>query len=118
MAASAMVLSLAAPQAALAQFETTPPGFSKTFSPPTIGPGSVSELTFTINNSDSPDAGASSLAFTDNLPAGVTLASPAFVSNTCDGTVTAPNGGTAIALVDGKVVFDQKGRRVNVVAGA
>ena len=52
------------------------PTFTKTFSPTTIGPGSISTATFTINNSVEA-AGASALAFTDTLPANVTVATPA-----------------------------------------
>ena len=60
-------------------------------------------LIFTIDNSDSPTVGADDLAFTDTLPIGVMLASPAFVSNTCGGTVSAPDGGGTIGLSDGMV---------------
>ncbi len=81
----------------------SPPGFSKEFAPDTIGPGSVSVLTFTINNSDNPTYAVGDLAFSDTLPTGMALAAPAFVSNTCFGTVTAPDGGTTISLTDGMV---------------
>ncbi len=43
------------------------------------------------------------LAFTDDLPYGIMLAAPAFVSNSCGGTLTAPDGGDTITLVDGSV---------------
>ena len=78
------------------------PSFSKAFAPSSIGSGSVSVLTFTINNAES-NAPATQLAFSDNLPSGVTLAAPALVSNSCFGTLTAPNGGSTITLVDGLV---------------
>ncbi|REK07344.1 MAG: IPTL-CTERM sorting domain-containing protein [Acidobacteria bacterium] len=80
-----------------------PPGFSKQFQPATIGPGSVSTLTLTIDNSDSPGLAIANLAFTDTLPAAVTLASPAFVSNSCGGSVTAPDGGTTVTLTGGTI---------------
>ena len=48
----------------------------------TIGPGSTSTLTFTITNDD-PDNPVSELAFTDNLPTGVTIADPANASTDC-----------------------------------
>ncbi len=76
------------------------PDFTKVFSPDPIGPGSASMLTFTIDNSGE-GTPVSAMAFTDVLPAGVTLASPAFVSNTCGGTLTAPNGGTTVSLTGG-----------------
>ncbi len=79
------------------------PVFSKTFSPDTIGPGGLTPLIFTINNSASSNA-ATSLAFTDTLPAGVTIATPAAVATTClDTTISAPNGGSTITLSNGRL---------------
>jgi uncharacterized repeat protein (TIGR01451 family) len=73
--------------------------FQKAFSPATIGPGSVSMLTFTITN----DGGTpvTDLAFTDTLPAGVTIATPAGGVSTCGGALTAPDGGGTISFADG-----------------
>ena len=60
----------------VAQAQTAPPPtFAKSFNPATIGPGSVSTLTFTVTNADS--VPAEQLAFTDVLPAGVVIAAPA-----------------------------------------
>ena len=78
-----------------------PVGFTKSFGPSTIGPGSVSTLQFDITNFTS--IGARNLAFTDTLPAGVTIASPANVVNSCGGTVSAPDGGSTISLSGGQV---------------
>ncbi len=47
------------------------PAFSKAFSPATIGPGSTSTLTFTIDNTGG--GIVSDLAFVDTLPAGVMI---------------------------------------------
>ncbi len=88
------------PQPAQAQGEGVP-GFSKTFSPATIGPGSVSTLTFTITNNDS--VGVRGLEFVDTLPAGMVIASPANASTDCEGALIAPPGGTVISLIDGRV---------------
>jgi len=78
------------------------PGFSKEFSPATIGPGSVSTLRFTITNESS--LPVRNLAFTDNLPAGMTVASPARAASTCSGgTLTAPEGGGTIDYSGGGV---------------
>ena len=83
-----------------------PPTFSKSFVPSTIGPGSVSTLTFIITNND-PTTPLSDLAFTDILPTvpgDVDIATPANASTTClDGVVTAPAGGGTIAFSDGKL---------------
>ncbi len=78
------------------------PAFSKTFSPDTIGPGSTTTLTFTIDNSAQTEP-ADDLNFTDILPSGITIASPASADNTCGGTLSAPDGGSTISLSDGGV---------------
>lgn len=99
--AYSMLLILAAPFAAHAGLPA--PTFSKTFLPAAIGPGSVSTLRFTITNANS-SLPVTDLAFTDNLPAGVALASPPNASTTCTGgTVTAAGGGAAVSLSGGSV---------------
>ncbi len=92
-----VLLALALPGLALANGM----GFGKVFSPSTIGPGSASKLTFTITGSNTP---ASDLAFTDVLPAGITLATPASAVTDCvDARVTAADGGTTITMADGRL---------------
>ena len=61
------------------------PSFSKAFNPSTIGPGSTSMLIFTIGNNEG--STVTDLEFDDEFPFGMFLAKPAFVSNSCDGTV-------------------------------
>ena len=78
----------------------TPITFSKAFSPSEIGPGSVSTLQFFISSSS---IGARDLAFTDNLPAGVTVANPLSITNTCGGSITASAGGSSISFADGQI---------------
>ena len=77
------------------------PSFVQSFSPSTIGPGSVSTLQLTIANGTG--APVTDLAFTDNLPAGVTIATPSGAVSTCLGTLTAADGGSTITLTDGAV---------------
>lgn len=77
------------------------PDFSKVFTPNTIGSGSVSTLVFTIDNI-TPDP-VSDIAFTDNMPAGVLLATPANVVSTCIGTVTAVDGSSVVSFSDGQL---------------
>lgn len=78
------------------------PDFSKVFVPDTIGPGSVSQLRFDIENFD--NVTVTDIAFTDTLPAGVTIANPANVSTTCvDAIITAPDGGSTITFSDGEL---------------
>ena len=80
-----------------------PPTFTKIFSPDTIAPGGTSTLTFTIDNTGSL-VDASSLDFTDNLPAGVTVANPANASTTCTGgPLTAVAGTSVISYTGGTV---------------
>jgi uncharacterized repeat protein (TIGR01451 family) len=78
------------------------PFFSKSFVPATIGPGSISTLTFVIDNIERPPA--TDLAFTDNLPAGLVIATPANAMTTCtNGVLTAPEGGATITFSGGNL---------------
>ncbi len=92
--------------AGLAPAAVAQPAFSKAFSPSTIGPGSVSTLTFVItNDSASP---VTDLAFSDilpTLPGAVVIASPAAASTNCGlaATLTAPAGGGTITFSGGTV---------------
>lgn len=84
--------------AALAQ-----PSFDKAFFPSTIGPGSVSTLTFTIINAD-PVNPVTDLAFVDNLPAGMSIANaPAIVTDCVNMLITAPAGGSTITASNGRL---------------
>ena len=79
--------------------------FSKVFTPNVIGPGSISTITFTITNGSASPVTA--LAFSDTLPAAITIADPANASTTCDlglsGSLTAPDGGSTITLSDAQI---------------
>jgi hypothetical protein len=77
-----------------------PLSFTKSFIPSTIGPGSTSTLIFDIYNGDAVDP-VQNMAFTDNLPAGVVIATPASATSNCGGILTAPDGGTTISLSGG-----------------
>src|SRR5690606_26425610 len=83
--------------------DVVPPAFSKVFTPDTIVAGTVSTLTFTIDNTPSTGQ-ATGLDFTDNLPAGMTIAAPANASTTCaGGTLTAVDGSGDITYTGGTV---------------
>ena len=74
------------------------PTFAKVFAPDSSVVGQVSTLTFTINNNTASAVAASSLDFTDNLPAGVVVAAPPNASTTCTGgTITAIAGASIIS---------------------
>ena len=76
---------------------------TKAFSPSSIFAGNVSTLTLTVANTASGAVALTGLALKDTLPAGVTIGlTPG--STTCgSGTVTAPSGGTSVALSGGSV---------------
>jgi hypothetical protein len=77
-----------------------PPMIGKVFQPNTVIQNGTTLLGFTISN---PNANASltGIAFTDNLPAGLLIASPNDLTNSCGGTVTAIAGSSSIGLVGG-----------------
>ena len=80
-----------------------PPAFSKTFDPTSIAHGGISTLTFTIDNTASALA-ATSLDFTDNLPAALVVADSPNASTTCTGgTLTAVPGSGVITYTGGSV---------------
>lgn len=83
--------------------QALPPVFDKSFSPATIGPGSVSTLTFTIDN-DSLASPVTDLAFTDVLPAGMTIAdAPGIFTDCVNMLISAPAGGGTISASDGRL---------------
>ena len=76
------------------------PTFSIAFSPSTIGPGSVSTLTYTIDNS-AETTPVSGLAFTNTLPTGMTIANTPNAVSTCNnGNYTATSGASNISFND------------------
>ena len=78
------------------------PTFVKAFTPSTIGSGNVSTLKFDITNADVTPV--SDLAFTDVLPAGMVIATPADAVTDCTSAVlSAPAAGGTITLSGGRV---------------
>ncbi|MDE4175210.1 Calx-beta domain-containing protein [Phaeobacter sp. PT47_59] len=79
------------------------PGFAKSFASASATLGDVVTLTFTVDNT-SALVEASSLDFTDTLPAGMEVAAPPNASTTCTGgTLTAAAGAGSIAYTGGTV---------------
>ncbi|MCB1566700.1 MAG: IPTL-CTERM sorting domain-containing protein, partial [Xanthomonadales bacterium] len=77
------------------------PLFGKAFAPATVALGAVSTLSFSIDNSANV-VDATGLDFTDNLPAGMVVATPANASTTCTGgTLTAASGATVVSYSGG-----------------
>ena len=74
---------------------------NKSFSPDVVASGQTSVLTVLLLN-PSPDP-ATGTAFTDTLPAGVTIASPAGAGTTCGGSLAATPGGGSLSLSGGTI---------------
>ena len=79
---------------------------TKAFAPATIGQGGTSTLTFTLTNGAGNPA-QSGIAFTDTLPANVTVAAPASVTSSC------PSGAGAVAASVGSGVITVTGATMN-----
>jgi len=82
------------------QLVAGPPQVTKSFGAPTIALGTSTSLSFTITN---PLANGTfvldGVAFTDNLPSGLVVATPNGLSGSCGGgTITATAGGTTVSL--------------------
>jgi uncharacterized repeat protein (TIGR01451 family) len=93
---------------AVAQAQISPPAFSKEFLPSSIGPGSTSMLRFVIANPNELDP-IGNIAFTDVLPAGVVIASPANASTDCtSASLSAADGGTTISLTNAELGADSE----------
>jgi hypothetical protein len=73
---------------------------TKTFGPTVIGRNGTSTITFTITNGAGNPA-QSGLAFLENLPANLFVATPPAVVNGCGGTVTAVAGAGTLDLAGG-----------------
>jgi outer membrane protein OmpA-like peptidoglycan-associated protein len=98
------------------------PQLRKAFAVAAINASATTALTFTIDNVPGSLA-QSGMAFTDRLPAGLTVAGPA-VSNSCGGSLTTESGGalsagsTSIRLVGGVFAAGQSKCTVVVNVGA
>lgn len=73
------------------------PVLAKAFGAPSIPLNGTTTLTFTVSNPDLITS-LSNIAFSDTLPAGLVIGSPAVVSATCVGTITAPEGSNLISM--------------------
>ncbi len=78
----------------------TQPTFTLAFSPTTIAPGATSVMTYTINNTD-PSIPVSDIAFTNTLPAGMTIADASNIKNSCNASFVAPAGGNSVSFSNG-----------------
>ncbi|MBZ5530010.1 MAG: DUF11 domain-containing protein [Acidobacteriia bacterium] len=96
-----------------------PPSIAKAFNPTAIAVNGVSTLTFTITNPAANTVAEAGVAFTDTLPAGMVVATPNGLTNTCGGTATATAGSGSVSLTGGTVAAASTcALAVNVTASA
>ena len=86
-----------------------PPTITKLFSANTVPAGGKTRLSLTINNPNSnstppsTDMTLTGVSFSDSLPSGMTVASPANASSDCGGTLTATPGSSTITFSGGMI---------------
>ncbi len=78
-----------------------PPTISKAFTPATIVKGAVSTLSFTINNTATGNQALTGIAFTDVMPAGLSIATASVAA--CAGTLATTAGTRTITLTGGSL---------------
>jgi hypothetical protein len=80
----------------------SPPTIEKAFGSLAVLVNADTTLTFTLANPNATTA-LTGVAFTDTLPAGLTVSNPNGLVNTCGGTVTAVTDSGSVVLVDGEL---------------
>ena len=85
------------------QVVVAPPSIAASFTPGTVPQNGTSTLTFTITNPAANTVAATGVAFTDTLPAGLVVATPNGLANTCGGTATAVAGSGSVSLSGGTI---------------
>jgi uncharacterized repeat protein (TIGR01451 family)/fimbrial isopeptide formation D2 family protein len=83
-----------------------PPVIAKAFAPATVAAGGTSVLTLTITNpAGSGVASMAGVAFVDPFPAGLSVANPPSLTNTCGGSITSGGvqGDTIVVLSGGSL---------------
>lgn len=99
---SLVKLAILARVASAAGAATQPPSINKAFGQVAVPKGQAVSLIFTIANPN-PATTLTSVAFLDNLPTGLLVASPNAVTNNCGGAVTAVPGSNSISLTGGQI---------------
>ena len=101
------------------QVVLTPPLIGKSFSPTSIASNGVSTMIITVTDPAANTAALTGLAFTDSFPAGLVVATPNGLTNTCGGTATAAAGSGTLTLTGGTVATNSSCTvNVNVTSGA
>jgi fimbrial isopeptide formation D2 family protein/uncharacterized repeat protein (TIGR01451 family) len=89
------------------------PQLDKSFSPTSVYVDGSSTLTFTVTNT-SELAAKDGWSFTDQLPDGLTIAAQPNVGGTCDAMITAPAGGTSVAVAAGSLAAGEASCTITV----
>ncbi len=74
------------------------PSIAKVFGAASISLSASTSLTFTITNPVANTVGLTGVVFTDALPAGIVVATPNGLANSCGGVVTAAAGSGSVSL--------------------
>jgi hypothetical protein len=83
-----------------------PPTIAKAFNPTTVPLNANSTLTFTLTNPAANTFALTGVAFTDTLPAGMVVATPNGLTDSCGGTAAAAAGGNSITLTGGTIAVN------------
>ncbi len=75
-----------------------PPHIAKAFGAASIPLNGTTSLTLTIDSNSNQNLTLTGVAFTDNLPAGLIVATPGNLNSTCSGTATAADGSSTVSL--------------------
>ena len=84
----------------------TPPTITKAFGAAAIPLNGSTSLTFSLTNPAANTIALTGVAFTDNLPAGLVVATPNNLTSTCGGAATAVAGSGSISLSGGTLAIN------------